>query len=106
MPEAFLADLSVAAIYNATDGRHASVTGLFDAPDAGVLADVMRGPRQSFLTLASGIDADPRGNGLVIDGVPYVIDDAQPDGTGWTSLLLNRAAPSGFATGFSKGFGL
>lgn len=49
-----------------------------------------RGFEISFHCPASSVAADPEGKVLVIDGVSYTVGHGEPDGSGWTLLLLHR----------------
>lgn len=72
----------------------AAVTGIFTDPYVigNVGAVGMATDRPTFVLAASDVPADPVDLPLVIGGVTYAVVDAQPDGTGVTTLLLELSA--------------
>ncbi len=103
-------DFGVTATYNAADGSHAAITGIFDQAPVQNALGYVSGSGLSFLTPAANVADDPRGDALVIDGLTYQIEDCQPDGFDMVTLALNKInvgvlPGSAFSTGYSAGFG-
>lgn len=71
-----------------------SVAGIFD--QAYALADVgltgMASSSPTFTLATSDVPANPAGASLVVNGATYTIVEHQPDGTGMSVLILERAA--------------
>lgn len=67
-----------------------NVLGIFTDPYAmGSVGGLgMATVRPTFALASSDVPADPVGLQLVVGGVSYGIADAQPDGSGVTTLLL------------------
>lgn len=66
---------------------------IFDASyDPAGVGGVGMASAQPMLTIASAsVPADPVGTGVTVRGVAYVVTAAEPDGTGITRLMLERA---------------
>lgn len=71
-----------------------AVRGIFDnayeLAHAGLAG--MAGSVPSFTLATSAVPANPVGAALVVGGATYTVVDHQPDGTGVSLLLLERAA--------------
>ena len=79
----------LANVQVAIDGR--LVPGLFRNPSS--MAELGGGMATASPTvvLASGaVMAEPEGSAITVAGVPYVIGASDPDGTGLTTLTLER----------------
>ena len=95
----FAADMS--AFFNPKDFGSSALTlggvavaGIFDAAyqlgDVGGMGMASTGP---VITLATAqVPANPVGVAAVVDGVAYTVAAHEPDGTGVSRLLLERAA--------------
>lgn len=85
----FFADFAVSA----TVGGQA-VQGIFDnGYQLGSVGAVGLSATQPTLTVATAsLPADPVGAAAVVGGVAYVVAEHQPDGTGVSTLLLERSA--------------
>lgn len=73
----------------ATLAGGANVTGIFDASSIDILTAASVGP--VFLTPSSGISALVYGSPITINSLAYVVRQIEPDGTGMTRLVLERA---------------
>lgn len=71
----------------------ASVQAIFDAAYAfGGVGPIGMGSTQPALTLAStSVPADPEGQAAVVRGASYTVASHEPDGTGFSRLLLEVA---------------
>lgn len=67
-----------------------AVLGIFTDPYAiGSVGGVgMATGKPTFAMASSDVPADPVDMALVLGGVSYIVADAQPDGTGVTTLVL------------------
>ncbi len=84
---AFLADFGEAVTLNGVAG-----TAIFDADYAVANAGGGVASTAPVLQLRTAdVPALPVGKGVVVRGVNYTIAEHQPDGTGWSLLLLERA---------------
>mgnify|MGYP001561901924 CR=1 FL=1 len=95
MYDAILADdyLSVPAVYTPFGGVVASIRVTFDnafvdAQGLGVAG--VGGSIPQAGCKSSDTPAARRGDTLEINGTVYIITEAQPDGTGWTILMLSK----------------
>ena len=84
--DVFLADFGVTALYNGTT----SITVIFDnAYEAvemnGVIMEA-RGPQAQCKT--TDVPNAAHGDTLLINTVTYTVHEVQPDGTGFTTLML------------------
>lgn len=91
---AFLADFGTTATYTKASGGASSVKGIFDnefyAADTGAgVAFVSAQPRFMVRSADMPTGAD-YGDGIAIDGISYTVRTIQPDGTGMTTLLLEK----------------
>jgi hypothetical protein len=79
-------DFAVTATY---DGS-ASVVGIFDnAHELASLGLAMQAAaRPQFLCRASDVDPDPVGKRITVNDTDYRVAEHQPDGTGFTLLIL------------------
>lgn len=91
----FLADFGLVANYTKSGGGTFYIKGIFDnefyAAETGAgVAFVSAQPRFFIRSedLPSGADY---GDSLAVDGVSYTVRVIQPDGTGMTTLLLEKA---------------
>ncbi len=70
------------------------VLGIFD--QAYALANVgiagMASTAPTFTLATSDVPASPAGASLVVNGTTYLVVEHQPDGTGMSVLILERAA--------------
>lgn len=70
------------------------VHGIFDrayqVADAGSPGVYNLGP--AFVLASSAVPSSPVGSALVVQNIRYTVQEAQPDGTGITTLLLQAAA--------------
>lgn len=91
-------DFGVTAAYVQQGQAAVSIAGIFDnahlivdAGEAGVsgTAPVFTCRDDDLATLAFG--AARRGDRLTISGVTYIVTDPQPDGTGMTTLIMEKA---------------
>jgi len=93
----FFANLE--AVVNATVLNHlanvrveiggATVPGIFRKPSAvDPLGGGMANTIPSVQVASSAVMADPVGQQIAIAGVPYLIVEPQPDGTGMTTLIV------------------
>ena len=91
----FLADFGLTATYTKSGGSVSSLRGIFDnefyAADTGAgVAFVSAQPRFFVRSVDMPTGAD-YGDGISIDGANYVVRTIQPDGTGMTTLILEKA---------------
>lgn len=70
-----------------------SVRAIFDAdPTVGRVGMMgMTGTQPALMLATSSVSADPVGQAAVVNGVSYVVAAHEPDGTGMSLLLLERA---------------
>ena len=80
----FLTDFGVTATL--ADGS--TITGIFDAASVDVLTAASVGPQLIIKTASVGTLA--YGSTLTISGVTYAVRQLDPDGTGMTTLILER----------------
>jgi hypothetical protein len=67
------------------------VDGIFTNPaQLAALGAGAADTRPSVVIAAAAVPADPVDQFIEIDGVPYVIGAADPDGTGMTRLIVER----------------
>lgn len=79
----YLADFGVDATL---DGQPVRV--IFDNAYTEVLGLATRSPRAGLPTARAG--SVQQGSVLVVAGTTYQVASVQPDGTGWTDLMLER----------------
>ena len=89
---AFVEDLSV---FLADFGQDATLAGasvrvIFDA--AGTVLGGMSALQPAVQLPTASVPADYADAALVVGGSTYTVAEHQPDGTGWSTLLLQRAA--------------
>lgn len=70
------------------DGR--AVQGIFDAPYVETMGMATRAPQVQLPT--ADVGAAGQGSTLVHAGVTWRVRSHEPDGTGWSTLSLERAA--------------
>ena len=84
----FFADFAVAATVNG-----AAVRGIFDngfaSAEVGLVG--MSSARPMLTLPTAGLSADPVGQTAVVNGTSYLVAAHQPDGTGVSTLMLERA---------------
>lgn len=84
----FFADFAVDATVNG-----AAVRGIFDAgwqpAEVGLVG--MSSARPMLTLPTAGLSADPVGQTAVVNGISYLVAVHQPDGTGVSTLMLERA---------------
>lgn len=69
------------------------VQGIFDAAYAlGQVGIGMASTQPTYTLPTASVVGEPVGQALVIGAVTYIVAAAEPDGTGITRLLLERAA--------------
>jgi hypothetical protein len=81
----YLADFGVPATL-----AGASVRVIFEA--AGAVLGGMSALQPAVQLPTADVPADYAGAALVVGGLTYTVAEHQPDGTGWSTLLLQRAA--------------
>lgn len=85
---AYMADFAVDATVNGQ-----AVRGIFDNGYA--LAQVagagMAGTQPTLVVSTASLSADPVGQSVVVGAASYVVAAHEPDGTGVSTLLLERA---------------
>ena len=79
----YLADFGVDATL---DGQ--AVRVIFDNAYTEVLGLATRSPRAGLPSSSAG--SAQQGSVLVVSGTTYQVASVQPDGTGWTELMLER----------------
>lgn len=92
---AFLADFDDPATYTPEGGSAVSLKGIFDAehevaaefdgPGGGVSSS-----RPQFVCRTADVAANPVGGRLVVGTTAYTIVDHWPDGTGMSTLILEK----------------
>jgi hypothetical protein len=84
----FFADFAVNATVNG-----AAVRGIFDngfaSAEVGLVG--MSSARPMLTLPTAGLSADPVGQTAVVNGTSYLVAAHQPDGTGVSTLMLERA---------------
>jgi len=84
----FFADFAVDATVNGQ-----AVRGIFDngwqAAEVGLVG--MSSARPMLTLPTAGLSADPVGQTAVVNGTSYLVAVHQPDGTGVSTLMLERA---------------
>ena len=84
----FFADFAVDATVNG-----AAVRGIFDngfaSAEVGLVG--MSSARPMLTLPTAGLSADPVGQTAVVNGTSYLVAVHQPDGTGVSTLMLERA---------------
>jgi len=84
----FFADFAVAATVNGQ-----AVRGIFDngfaSAEVGLVG--MSSARPMLTLPTAGLSADPVGQTAVVNGISYLVAVHQPDGTGVSTLMLERA---------------
>jgi len=87
-------DFGIAATYTPVGGQPRTVNGIFDNPQASRnatdLLDVTI-PAPQFVCRTSDVASVAEGDALVIGGVSYIIRVTLTDGTGVSTLLLERS---------------
>jgi hypothetical protein len=106
MPAAFAPFAACEAALNAATQQHlanavarfagapANVLVVFDAPAAEAALGLagMASTRPAIGLPGAQVPAHPVGQGVTVDGRPYVVAECHPDaGTGWTVLQLEHA---------------
>ena len=86
-------DFGTAATYTPVGGAASTVNGIFDNPQASRnatdLLDITI-PAPQFVCRTSDVASVAEGDSLVVGGVSYIIRVTLTDGTGVTTLLLER----------------
>jgi len=84
----FFADFAVDATVNGQ-----AVRGIFDngfaSAEVGLVG--MSSARPMLTLPTAGLSADPVGQTAVVNGISYLVAVHQPDGTGVSTLMLERA---------------
>jgi hypothetical protein len=84
----FFADFAVDATVNGQ-----AVRGIFDngfaSAEVGLVG--MSSARPMLTLPTAGLSADPVGQTAVVNGISYLVAAHQPDGTGVSTLMLERA---------------
>lgn len=86
-------DFGTAATYTPVGGAAVTVNGIFDNPQASRNATEMLDitiPAPQFVCRTSDVANVAEGDGLVIGGVSYIIRVTLTDGTGVSTLLLEK----------------
>ena len=88
-----LNDFGVSATYTPAGGASVTIAGIFDndfvaLDTAGGVAVAMQQPR--FLCRTAQVAAAKEGDALTVDTVGYTIRVVEDDGTGITTLVLER----------------
>ena len=85
----FFADFGESVIFTGDE----PVQAIFDASyDPASVGGVGMASAQPMLTISSdSVPADPVGTGVTVRGVAYVVAAAEPDGTGMSRIMLERA---------------
>ena len=85
---------AVAASYTVTGGSAATVNGVFDegfvAVDVGGQVQVANVQPQ-LQCATSDVSAADKGDAITVNSVSYTVAEVQADGTGVTTLILERA---------------
>lgn len=75
-----------------TIGANPAVPAIFDNGFAlGSVGIGMAGTQPSLRVLTSAVPADPVGQAVVVNAVNYAVAAHEPDGTGLSMLMLERA---------------
>lgn len=86
-------DFAITATYTPDGGSSASVKGIFDegyqAVEIGGEVAVANVSPQ-FSTQSSEVSSASKGDAIVCNSVTYTVVNVQPDGTGVTTLILER----------------
>lgn len=86
-------DFGTAATYTPVGGAASTVNGIFDNPQASRnatdLLDITI-PAPQFVCRTSDVASVAEGDSLVVGGVSYIIRVTLTDGTGVTTLLLEK----------------
>lgn len=77
-------------MYTPVGGAAVAVNGIFDA--AYEEAADIEGSSPVFGCATASVSGARHGDALVVAGVSYVVRGVQPDGTGWTRLILELAS--------------
>lgn len=86
-------DFGTAATYTPVGGAASTVNGIFDDPQASRNATDMLDitiPAPQFVCRTSDVASVSEGDSLVVGGVSYIIRVTLTDGTGVTTLLLEK----------------
>lgn len=87
-------EFALAASYTVTGGSAATVNGVFDegfvAVDVGGQVQVANVQPQ-FQCATSDVSAADKGDAITVNSVSYTVAEVQADGTGLTTLILERA---------------
>jgi voltage-gated potassium channel Kch len=86
-------DFGAAATYTPVGGAAVTVNGIFDDPQASRNATDMLDitiPAPQFVCRTSDVPNVAEGDSLVVGGVSYIIRVTLTDGTGVSTLLLER----------------
>lgn len=75
--------------YTPAGGVAVAVDGIFDA--AYEEAADIEGSSPMFACATASVSGARHGDALAVAGISYVVRGVQPDGTGWTKLVLELA---------------
>lgn len=78
------------ATYTPAGGAAVAVNGIFDAEYEEAVG--IEGSSPMFGCATASVNGARHGDSLVVAGVSYVVRGVQPDGTGWTRLILELAS--------------
>lgn len=87
-------DFGDAATYTPLAGAAVTVNGIFDAPQASrTITDMMdiTAPQPQFVCRTSDMPNAAEGDTLAVRSVTYTVRAVMTDGTGVTTLMLERA---------------
>ena len=87
-------DFADLAIFTRVGGSAISVSGIFDAPQASRSAGDMlevTAPSPQFLCTSADVMGVSEGDELTVRGVDYTVRVVLTDGTGVTTLILERS---------------
>ena len=86
-------EFGLAASYTVTGGSAATVNGMFDeghvAVDVGGQVQVTNVAPQ-FQCATSDVSSADKGDAITVNSVAYTVVEVHPDGTGVTTLILER----------------
>jgi hypothetical protein len=87
-------DFGTAATYTPVGGQAVTVNGIFDNPQASRnatdLLDITI-PAPQFVCRTSDVASAAEGDSLVVNAISYIVRVVLTDGTGVSTLLLERA---------------
>jgi voltage-gated potassium channel Kch len=87
-------DFGDAATYTPLAGAAVAVSGIFDAPQASrTITDMMdiTAPQPQFVCRTSDMPNAAEGDTLIVRSATYTVRAVMTDGTGVTTLMLERA---------------